>query len=292
MLSPVPLAIMQGMQMQSWFAFFQGFNGVARFLFCGLAALIGFGVNGVMVGMFLSLVFIWAWSYFVVKKNIGVFSPVENHVSFNWKQAMPVLVGNFSFALLTQIDLILVNRLFPPQEASIYASAAVLGRAVVYIPGALVLAMFPMVAEQRAKNLKTHVLLIKSLLLTIFISGIGAALFFIWPQEILGFLFSNKYDASAPILKFYGLNMLSMAVVMVLFHYLIARGDSLFGFFMLIGAIIEIYLIYQYHQSPLSIVFILGGVGTVLLVVGLVFSWFGRPLFFAGARNYASSIGA
>src|SRR5581483_10192735 len=45
---PIPLAVLQGLQMNSWFSFFQGFGGPARLVCCGLAAWIGWDVPGVM----------------------------------------------------------------------------------------------------------------------------------------------------------------------------------------------------------------------------------------------------
>jgi O-antigen/teichoic acid export membrane protein len=64
---------------------------------------------------------------------------------------MNALLAVFAFTPLTQADMVLVNRYFPAQDAAgIYASAAVLGKAVMYIPGAIILALFPMVSEQYA----------------------------------------------------------------------------------------------------------------------------------------------
>ncbi len=269
---PVPLAILQGLQESSWFAFLQGFTGPSRFILCGLAGGLGLGVNGVLIGLFLSQFVIWLWAFFVVKKDVGHLPAHADAEPLAWRDMVPVLVANLAFALITQMDLILVNRYFHAEDAALYASAAVLGRAVIYVPAALVLAMFPMVSESKARNVNTLPLLFRSCAYTVLFSGIGALLFLLWPEPIIGVLFAHRYDASAVILKYYGISMLPVALLTVLMNYFVARGHRLFGYVMMVGAFVEIALVSLFHPSMLSVVFILGAVGTAILIFGIILS--------------------
>jgi O-antigen/teichoic acid export membrane protein len=199
---------------------------------------------------------------------------------------------NLAFALLTQIDLILVNKLFSSADASTFASAAILGRTIIYLPGAMVLAMFPMVSETKARNKSTHPILFKSIGMTILTSGFGALLFFFWSKPILHLFFGERYLGSAEILKYYALAMLPMGLLTILTQYLIARGHALFGYVVLAGAALEIGLIYWLHSSLLSIVSIVGTVGIILFSVGFIFSLIEKPATLVEPYEIAPTVGA
>ena len=151
---PINLAGLQGTQDDNWLGINQTLGGPAKFLFTVLFVWAGFGVSGVMAGMVVSGLFLWGMSYFPTDKHLihakGNYGVAE-HISF--LNNIPVFLAIFAFTLLTQADMVLVNRYFSIQEESgIYASAAVLGKAVMYIPGATGLALFPRVSEQYALN--------------------------------------------------------------------------------------------------------------------------------------------
>jgi len=103
--------------------------------------------------------------------------------------AIPVFLANVCFAILTQVDLILVRHYFPPTEVGIYASAAVLGRAIMYMPASLILALFPMVAEAHTRNQKSYHLLVKASAYTVVLAGSGTLLYILFPRFIMGLLF-------------------------------------------------------------------------------------------------------
>lgn len=272
---PLNLAVLQGVQDYTWLGVCSALGGPAKFLFTVLFVWAGFGVSGVMAGMVASGLLLWAMSYYPTGKHLihaKTSYGVAKHISFT--NAVPVFLTVFAFTLLTQADMVLVNRYFPAhEEAGIYASAAVLGKAVMYIPGAIVLALFPMVSEQFALNRGSRHLLIKALIMTTAISGSGAVLFYLFPVSIIGVVYGNHYTAAASILKYYGLAMLPMALLMVLMNYLIAREKNLFSYIMIIGALLEIFAIFLFHDSLMQIVLIILTAGTLLLVTGIAIQY-------------------
>ena len=272
---PVNLAVLQGVQDYTWLGIYQALGGPAKFLFTVLFVWAGFGVSGVMAGLVASGLLLWAMSYFPTDKHLirakGSYGAAK-HISFI--DAIPVFLTVFAFTLLTQADMVLVNRYFSAREtAGIYASAAVLGKAVMYIPGAIVLALFPMVSEQYALNRGSRHLLIKALIMTMAISGSGAVFFYLFPVSIIGVVYGDQYIAAASILKYYGLAMLPMALLMVLMNYLIAREKNLFSYIMIVGALLEIFAIFLFHNSLMQIVFIMLTAGTLLLVTGIAIQY-------------------
>ena len=63
-----------------------------------------------------------------------------------YKYAGGLFLANTFFGVMTQADVILVKHHFPPGEAGLYASASIMGKAVMYLPTAIIMALFPMVA--------------------------------------------------------------------------------------------------------------------------------------------------
>lgn len=265
--NPVNMAVLQGVQDYKWMGINQGLGGPAKFLFTALFVVTGFGVNGVMTGMIATSLLLWGVSYYPIRNfvmNRNRKAVPISRISFS--EVLPVFFAVFSFAVLTQADMVLVRHYFSAHDAGIYASAAILGKAVMYIPGAIVLAMFPMVSEKYALNQSSRHLLVKSMIFTLAISGFGTVLFYLFPGWIIRIFYGTQYFDAHHILKYYGIAMLPMALLMVLMNYLVAREKSLFSCLMIIGACLEIMTIFYFHSSPMQIVFIMLAIGTFSLI--------------------------
>jgi len=267
---PTSAAILQGLREYGWFGILQGLAGPARFFFCVLAVLAGLGLDGALLGMLAANAVLWGLAYFPARNRLASVpaSPTPDPVA--WGREMSVLAANLAFAVMTQADLVLVKHYFPAPEAGMYASAAILGRTVMYIPGSLVLAMFPMAVERKALNLDGRPLLFKALLMTLVLSGAGAALFFLAPHWVLETFFGVPYAGAAGLLKYFGPAMLPMAFLLVVFNHEVAHGGTVFPYVMLAGAVVEIVLIHSFHGSLMSVVMILAAVGAALCGLGLI----------------------
>jgi O-antigen/teichoic acid export membrane protein len=289
-LSPINMALLQGLQNYTWVGISQGLGGPLKFAFCMVLVLAGFGLNGALAGLLVSQIVLWLLSSVPVRRSLaGVSAPLSSAGpgAAALKRVLPILLANLAFTLITQMDLVLVNRYFPAQESAIYASAAVLGRSVMYIPATLVLAMFPMVSEKQALNRDTNPLLLKSLLMTFCLSGTGALLFYAMPEWILLTFFGAQYAGAAPLLKYFGVAMLPLALLLVLYNYMIACGRSGFSYCMLVMAGIDILLIHSYHGSLLGVVFITAVSSLLLLAGGLCWMRTSQASVEAQACRYA-----
>ena len=89
----------------------------------------------------------------------------------------------------------------------------------------------------------------------------------------MGILYGTRYAAACEVLKYYGIAMMPMALLMVLMNYLIARKQTLFSYLMIIGALLEIFAIYFYHQSLLQVVVIMLIIGTLLCIASIALQY-------------------
>jgi len=266
---PVNTAMLQGLQNYKWLAISMVLAGPARLAFSALPVLAGFGVSGAVGGLIATGVFGW-WLTFLPLKGLLTVAPEKsagNHLPFS--RVMPVFIANLAFAIMTQADMMLVNRYFQAHEAGVYASAAILGRAVMYIPGSIVLAMFPMVSAAKALNKSGGHLLLKALTATAVFSGGGALLFYFFPAWTMGTFFGARYLEAAPLLKYFGLAMLPMAFLLVFMNYFVAREKTVFAYIMAACAVIEIAAMHFYHAVPLDIVKVMSAAGVLALAGGL-----------------------
>lgn len=268
LLGPVNTAMLQGVQDYKWLAVSMTLGGPARLGFSALPVLAGFGVNGAVGGLVLTGAFVWLITYLPLRRHVSAPAAGRTgHLTF--ARVLPVFIANLSFTVMTQSDIVLVNRYFQSGEAGIYAAAAILGRAVMYIPGAIVLAMFPMVSESRALNKSGGHLLVKSLFATALFSGGGAALFYFLPEWTMGTFFGAGYLPAAPLLKYFGLAMLPMAFLLVFMNYFVAREKTVFAYIMAACAALELVGMHLYHAEPLDIVKAVSAAGLLALAGGV-----------------------
>ena len=261
------------------------FQGIQRFDLLGILTLTsvllkiilsvafiywGFNITGALSGVSVSLVLSWFTGFVLLRQLLP---PVKNkpaHIfdSFPIASTLPVLIANIAFAAMTQLDMVLVNNLFAANDAGAYAAASVLGKAVLYIPGGLVLALFPLVAEGHAQNKNSYPMLIQALLVSFLLCGFVALVYWLFADNIILLLYGEAYVGADVLLKWYGFAILPMALVLVAEYFMIAKGEVLFTWLFLAMSPIQIFLMLFWHDHLWQIIVIMGGCGTALLLTG------------------------
>lgn len=266
---PINMAILQAQQNFRWLAIYLLGTHSFKILFCGSLVYAGFKLNGALMGMVLASLVIWLLTcrplLHLIALPIGT-TVVGGHLSF-WG-AIPVLVANLSFVVMTQLDIILVNHFYNPRQAGVYAAAAILGKAVMHLPGAIVIAMFPMVAENDSRAQGSAHLFFNAMIFTASLCGAGALFYFLFADDIMVLFYGQKYQGAAELLRLYGLAMLPMALVMVAEHFLIAKGRVIFAYVMILGIPFVLLAAQTYHDRLIDMVYILTACGWGLALVG------------------------
>ncbi len=268
----------QGLQLFGWQAISNIFSAsIKLFLSVGFIA-IGMGVSGAILGVSLSAAFAWILGAWVLWISFTKFIDDSNelvHQDTNALQGLfQVLSISISFALMTQLDMILVNWFFSPIEAGEYAAASVLGKAVLYIPSGLIVALFPMTIEAHLNKTKGTQLLKAALISTFCICGVLALIYSIWANEIINLIYGEGYLGAGSILRWYGFVILPMALVMVYEHYLFAKGKIIFSWVFLIFGPLQIVAIYLWHDKLIYVLAAVGGSGLLLLLCGSFMSYY------------------
>lgn len=262
-------AFLQGLQRFAWFSLSSSLGVLIKIAGSVLLIWLGYGLAGAVSGVILATFSIWLITYGALHFPLvkGRNKPYQSvHLSF--KPAMPVLIANAAFLAMTQLDMVLVNYYFPAHEVGLYAAASILGKAVMYLPGAIVLALFPMVAENHARNQSSAPLLIQAFGLTALLCGAGAIFYFLFGEKIIALLYGETYQGAGAVLKYYGFAIFPMALVMVAEYFLIAKGRVLFAYLFGFTAPLQLTAIYFYHESLQMIVAVMGASGVLIALLG------------------------
>ena len=181
---------------------------------------------------------------------------------------VPVVVAGVAFAAMTQLDMVLVNRYFDSQQASQYAAASALGKAVLYLPGGLVLALLPIVAARQARSQASGSVLGQALLVTFLLCGAAAVGYAVCGRWLVSLCYGDRYPEAGGLLAAYGFAILPMALVMVAEHFLIAQGRVVFAWLFLLVAPLQVAAIHVWHPSLQAVIGIVGAGGAALAVAG------------------------
>jgi O-antigen/teichoic acid export membrane protein len=242
-----------------------------------LIALCGLGVEGALGGALLSQLLVCLLSFYFIANYIfqnneiitlvDVGDPKERHSSS--KDILLTVAATTSFVMMSQLDVIMANQFFAPEIASQYAAAAILGKAVLYVPGGLVFALFPMVIVNDANQISSKDL-IKQAIATTFILCLPICIcYFFFGRGLIEFFYGNKYPIAGELLSYYGFVILPMSIIMVMEHFLLAKGRILFTSIFALLVPVQIAAIFLWHQSLFILMGIVFIVGSAAVLIGL-----------------------
>lgn len=271
---PVLLGTLQGLQRFVFFGI--GSSGAAFLRFVGAILFVyalGWGVNGgllatvfatfgAMLICIMGLKDIWRQERQLLP--VGLYREMG-------KYALPVLVFTSMMMVLGNLDIVLVRHYCSAEEAGLYATAAILGRIALFLPGVLLVVLFPEAAKAKHENNEDQRILWLSIAMTALLGGGFALVCYLWPVELTVLLFGTKYQAAAPLLQTISFAMALLAVANVIFIYSLAHHKFIFLFPLVLGVITMLSLVFVYHDSAMTVANILLGaiMGILIVTLGL-----------------------
>jgi len=271
---PIVRGALQGLQKFGHLGTNVLFEGISRLLLGFFLVYLGLGVNGAVGGIGLGfllvvlLAFVPLRSLFRHEKSIeGKIDSAEIYAYF-W----PVSLALLCFVLLTNVDIIFVKHFFGPTEAGYYSVLSVVGRGFLTLALAVSMVMFPKVSELETQKKDSSSILKKSLLICVFLCGVGILICFLFPRFIIVTVFGSKYLNISSLLRVFGIAISPLVVLHLLINYNLARYRTKFLYVLVFGVVFYVILLSLFHSSLRQVVLILGSVGTLTLIlnIGLV----------------------
>lgn len=237
-----------------------------------LLVYIGFAVNGAIAGFVAATIAGW----YITNLYLRHYTKQNSKVKVNFRQMLfftiPVLVQSFSVTSLYSSDLILVKHFFSSFDAGIYASLSLLGKIIFFGAGPISGVMFPLVSQRQARGEDFRKVFIYSLLLTVVFASAISVIYWLFPEIILGFLCrSSNCLQAAGLLIWFGIFMSLFTVSALLVSFGLSIGRTKVVILPFIASLLQIILIWFYHQSLFEVILISITVCALLLLSLIIY---------------------
>ncbi len=268
-LLPVVRGILQGLQKFARFGLNLISDAVFRLLSVILFTGLGFGLRGALLSSLFSALLAYVLGLFMLSEFLKI---KEENIQLKKREffgyALPVFFSMVAFSILSYMDLFIVKHFYEKEQAGLYAVTSIIGKAFLYFPMAIAMALFPKVSENFELNKNTKGLLIKSVLLTGLISFTGFLFCYFFPEFVIKLLTGGKkYLEITGVVKIFGLAILPLVLLNVIINYLLAIHRYFFIFIMYSGIIVYAGLLWFFHKTFYQVIFILFLVNLIIFIL-------------------------
>lgn len=267
---PVNIGGLRGLQKFSKMSFNTVLSVVLKILIAVGLVYLAFGVNGALLAIALSALIANFYVYF----SLGISKerpPLDIKLSQIFSYAKPVFLVSLCIAALYNMDVILAKHFLDPTEAGYYAVLSLLGKIIFFATGSIIVVMFPLAVNKHSQG-KSHSQVLKnSIILILVISLIICGIYVLFPEHIVNLLFGTSYASVSVYLGWFGLVILLFSLInaLAIYHLSIHRTDFLP--ILIIGTILEIVLLYLFHQDIWQIVWSMLLTMTLILASLIIF---------------------
>jgi O-antigen/teichoic acid export membrane protein len=186
-------------------------------------------------------------------------------------QMAVMLIGSLAFASLTNVDILLAAYFLPSDLVGVYAAAALVGKAVLFLPSAVVTVLLPKAAERAAAGLTSQKILFASAGVTVALTLAATVILALVPESLLVWAFGPDFRESTDLLGWFGLAMTALALVNVYLSVYFAERDARFPLLVLSASVAQVILVSLWHPNPRSIVLVTLACATTVLVLHELF---------------------
>ena len=261
---PLNLGALQGLQKFKSLGTASILSSFLRFILGVFFVNLGLKVAGAMIALIIAgltaflVAFIPLRKYFLFKPNSVLKSKTEKlDIKGIYKYCLPAFIALFSFALLTNMDLQLVSPFFSKEDAGYFAVARMIGKIILYLPGAITIVMFPKVSEYHTLDKDTAPILKKCLWIVGSICLVAGLICSIFPEFILKLLAGTVYPQCIPLVVPFVLSMSFYALSSVFLYYYLSIHNMKFIYIFMFFACLQAGLIMFFHGSLLQVLYIL-----------------------------------
>jgi O-antigen/teichoic acid export membrane protein len=262
LLVPVGSGPLQGLQRFPTLGF-QAVGGAVTKLGLGLAfVVLGFGVGGAVGGAVTGLAVSIVLSFVPIRRYMAKRGRRVD-IGEVWRYTFPATIAVLCFTIITQVDVIFASHYFAREQASAYAAASMLGKIILFLPGAISAVMFPRISDAHTRSEETTKILRKSILLTASLSGIMAAGYVLFPELTIQVLYGGKFLAGVVTLQLLGVSMALFSIANLFMIYGLATDGHAYTWILSLFTLLQVGLIILFHETPEQL-------ATVILITGLL----------------------
>jgi len=204
-LRPVTDGALQGAQHFLSLGSVQMLQSLLRLVFAAALLRLGATAAGAIVALPLGSTVALALALLLIGGYFRAPAPASTPRAISWRYSAYTLAGLLAFALMANIDPIVVRRFFGDAAAEAYAPVVTLGKMNLFVPLGIGLVLFPKATQRRAARRDPRPVLLLSLAATLLPGLFLTALYRLWPGVIVRLVFGPAYTDPGPLLAMVGL---------------------------------------------------------------------------------------
>lgn len=267
------MGIIQAKLAFKFLSFINFIGALLKFAIGVLLVYLGFSVNGAMFAFFVSFFLPYIISFiplkFIFKKRSKT-PKVSNSEIFSYGAPSALtLLGLTSFITT---DILLVKHFFDPKSAGIYAGISLIARIIFFLSAPITTVMFPLIVQKHSRNEKYHNIFKLSILLVLAPSLFIAIIYYMFPHLIIS-LFNKQYLPASYLLGIFGLYIAFYSLLSVLTNFYLSIKKTKVFIPISIGSLLQIVLIWFFHQSFMQVITISLSIVSLLLLILLLYYW-------------------
>ncbi len=275
---PVVGGTLQGVQRFGALGAVQVIQAGSRLILGVLLILLGWGAFGAVVALPISSGLALIFGYYFLRRILAPEEGARHDVSLGdlFQYSSFAAIGLIGFALLINMDAILVRRFFDPDQAGNYSAAITLGKVIQFFPLAIIMLLFPKAAQRYDSHRDPAAVLAPAMAAVIIVCGGIALFYFLFADAIVGFTLGSEYQVDGQLLGLVGLAMLLLSLANVWLNYFLSTERTRFVYLVGLAIIIQGAMMVTFHEElwQLPAAMIVSGVW--LTLAGMIVFWTGR----------------
>lgn len=268
-LQSVNMAFLQGLMKFKTISFLNAVGSFIKLLVGVGLVLLGFKVFSGLLAILVMSVGVFVVGFIPLRFLLAK-QKIENvHVPIKeiFKYSLPSFVAVLFLTAFTSTDVILVKHFFNAHDAGFYAGLSLIGKVIFYFTGPIPMVMFPLLVKRHHMGEKFHSLFYLALLLVLLPSLAITGFYFMFPKFVIDlFLGGREYLTIMPYLGFFGIYLTVFSMLYVCVNFFLSINKTRIVFPVTIAAILQIILIYIFHNNFYEVIVVSISASSILLV--------------------------
>ena len=284
-LRPITDGTLQGIQQFFGLGTVQIVQSVMRLFLTGALLWMGGRAASVILALPLGSTLALLLALWLLSPYFRAASPDTPPRPISWRYSVFTLIGLLAFALMVNIDPIIVRRFFGDAAAEAYAPVVTLGKMNLFIPLGIGLALFPKATQRHSAGRDSRRVLLIALAATLLPGLLLTLLYWAYPGQIVQLVFGDAYADPGILLAMVGLATTLYAGVNIWVNYALSLERRTYIFILALIVFLEISTMLLFNDRLETIALTMIVAGGSANIEGLVTTF--RPIQFKPVEQEA-----
>lgn len=269
-LRPVSDGTLQGIQQFWGLGSVQIVQAVMRLVFAVFFMWLGWQAAGVILALPLGSTAALLLALFILRPYFRAPHPASPSLPISWRYISFTFVGLLVFALMVNIDPVIVRRVFGDAAAEAYGPVVTLGKMNFFIPLGIGLVLFPKATQRHAAGRDARPVLSLALAATMIPGLLITALYWAFPGPIVQAVFGDAYADPGVLLAMVGLATTLYAGVNIWLNYALSLENRPFIVSLAVVVLLQIVAMLVFNSRLESIAAVMIAAGAAANLAGVL----------------------